>query len=163
MATITFKNGDAYMAKIAKLSQKASEEVCGRAIYEGAAVMIERTKAAVDTLPESRGERGTVEKPLAGPSKLQKKALRESVGIAKAKQDGDFVNVKIGFDGYNSMKTKRWPQGQPNQLIARAVERGTSFMRATPFMKKAVSSAKKDVLAAMGAAMDEKIEEIMRR
>lgn len=163
MATISFKSGDEYMAKLAKLSQKSSEEVCGRAIYDGAAVMIERVKEAVDTLPESGGKMGTPEKPNEGPSKQQKKALKASVGIAKSKQDGDFINVKIGFHGYNSKKTKRWPQGQPNQLIARAVERGTSFMKATPFMKTAVKESRKDVIAAMKRAMDEKIEEIMRR
>lgn len=73
MATISFKSGDEYMAKLAKLSQKSSEEVCGRAIYDGAAVMIERVKEAVDTLPESGGKMGTPEKPNEGPSKLQKK------------------------------------------------------------------------------------------
>ena len=33
------------------------------------------------------------------------------------------LNVKLGFDGYNGMKTKKYPKGQPNVLLARSIKR----------------------------------------
>lgn len=160
MATVSFKSGSEYMIRLQKLSQKASEEVCGRAIYEGAAVMTEAVKKEIDGLRTDSGI-GTEEKPLKGPTKAQVEGLKKSIGIARARDDGGFINVKIGFDGYNDTKTKKYPQGQPNQLVARGVERGTSWLEAQPFMKKAVSNGKKEVIEAMEKGFDEKMKEIM--
>ena len=51
-------------------------------------------------------------------------------------------DVKMGFGGYNSVRTAKYPQGQPNALIARALESGTSFRSKNPFLSRAFNRAK---------------------
>ena len=66
----------------------------------------------------------------------------------------------IGFDGYNSIKSAQWPQGQPNQMVARSVESGTSFMAANPVIKKSISKARPAAKKAMERAGDQQIKKI---
>ena len=77
------------------------------------------------------------------------------------RNDNGFYNVKIGFDGYNSVKTKTWPQGQPNMMVARAVESGTSWMQKQPFMRKAEQSSRSQCEKVMSETVDKEIEKII--
>lgn len=162
MATIKFKNGDEYLKKISRISTGLKENVCGKAIYNAADLVADEIRRRLQAVPtdESYG----LESDLSiGPKKIQKKGLYDSLGIAPMQTEANgYMNVKIGFDGYNSVKTKRWPNGQPNQMVARSVERGTSYMRANPFIKKSVSNTKNAALDAMKKAVDEEIEKIMK-
>lgn len=160
MATIKFADGSDFTKQLQKLSEAAAQEVIGHAIYEGAAVMMDYVKRGVESIETDEGF-GTPDNPNRGPSRLQKEALMTSAGIAKMREDNGLLNVKIGFGGYNGKKTKRWPQGAPNAVVARSVERGTSFMLPQPFMKRAVNAAKADVLKAMENGFNEKMKEIM--
>lgn len=163
MATINFKSED-YLAKIEKLERSAKEKVLGAALYDGAAIVADEVKAGINALPTSPASQwGTPERPLAGINAKQKAGLEASFGIAPAQDDGTgYFHVKLGFDGYNDIKSERWPQGQPNQLIARSAERGTSFMLATPFMKKSVAKARKRCEEAMKARAEKEIQELMK-
>ena len=58
--------------------------------------------------------------------------------------DQGYVNVKLGFDGYNSVKTKKYPNGQPNALIASVTESGSPYREKTGFIRKSVNTSKKD-------------------
>ena len=78
------------------------------------------------------------------------------------KDNDGMYNVKIGFDGYNNIRSKRWPQGQPNQMVARAIESGTSWMSKNRFVGKAVSRVKKQTLAAMQKRAESEINKIMK-
>lgn len=160
MGVITFKDGSEYMLKLQMLSERESEAVAGRAIFEGAAMMMRYTKKGIESL-QTDERHGTPENPTRGPTKAQKEGMMKSAGIAHAREDNGFVNVKIGFGDYNNIKTKRWPKGQPNNMVARSVERGTSFMLPQPFMKRAVKEAKSEVIKAMQEGFNEKMKEIM--
>ena len=72
-----------------------------------------------------------------------------------------FYNVKIGFDGYNSVKTKRWPSGQPNAMVARSIESGTSWMTKQPFMRKAEQASKSQCEHVMSETVDIEIKKII--
>lgn len=104
---------------------------------------------------------GTELRPALGPRKVQKRGLYNSLGIASLQSDAGYLNVKIGFDGYNDVSTRQWPNGQPNQMVARSVERGTSWMKAYPFVKKAAAACRKSVRKAMGKSVEESIARIM--
>jgi hypothetical protein len=91
----------------------------------------------------------------------QRAGLKESMGIAGFRNDDGYLNVKIGFDGYNSHTTKTYPKGQPNVMIARALERGTSFSPATPFVNKAVNRVRAQAEAKMQKTLDEEIKKTM--
>lgn len=68
----------------------------------------------------------------------------------------------MGFDGYNSVKSARWPQGQPNQMVARAVESGTSFMEANPEIKRARARARKAAEKAMERTFERESKKIVK-
>lgn len=160
MATIKFKAGEDYAARLSKLAEREIDTVCGKAIYPGAAVLYAEVQAGIDSIPTDEGY-GTEEAPKSGLKAAQKAGMKKSLGIAKMQDRNGFRNVKIGFDGYNTIKTKRWPKGQPNQMVARSIERGTSFLKATPFMKRAVSRAKKPATEAMSEAFIAAMKEYM--
>lgn len=157
MARIEMKGLDEYTQAISRLERGMRDKVCGKAVYAGAKIVADRMKEAINALPEGQGY-GTTDHPLAGPIRKQKEGLVQSFGITRMRDDNGLRNVKLGFSGYNDTKTKRWPKGQPNAMVARAVERGTSFMKANPFIKKAFNSSKAEALNAMKRAIEENIE-----
>ena len=71
--------------------------------------------------------------------------------------------LKIGFDGYNSVQTKKYPNGQPNAMIAAAINSGTSRRKRTNFIYKAVNKSKQESLAAMKRQFDEDIKNLNRK
>lgn len=88
-------------------------------------------------------------------SKYSKGDLLGSLGITPPGVDSQGnVNVKIGFDGYDS-------KGVANQLKARVMESGTSKIKKRPFVRPAVNKSKKRALEAMQKKFDEEIEIII--
>ena len=137
-------NLEEYNRKIYDLGAKA-QPIIEKAVKEGAAPMADAVRAAINALPtdDSYIRKGSG-KIKSGPATAQKQAMLNGFGIAPIRNDNGFVNVKIGFDGYSNIVTKRWPQGQPIPMIANAVEAGTSFMSANPFMSQTVNSQRKN-------------------
>lgn len=146
--------------RLGALSAATRDLVIPSGLSAGASVLADAVRQGLEALPTSGGH-GSPEQPLSGPSMVQKEALLDSLGITPVGERKGVVNVKIGFDGYNRIRTRRWPNGQPNQMIARAVEGGTSFMHPNPFMKRAVSRSRRMAVADMERTINEKIEEIM--
>ena len=80
---------------------------------------------------------------------------------APMQDQNGYLNVKIGFDGYNRTKTDQYPQGQPNQLVARGVESGTSWKQKHPFIWPAVTRARKKAEEKMAEVLDYEIAKLM--
>ena len=160
MAKITFRGLEQYELRISQLG-KETERIAGEAIYEGAGVVADAIKANIQALPVVNGY-GTASNPLpGGVTAVQKAGLIDGFGISSMQNEGGYLNVKLGFDGYNRTKTEQYPQGQPNQLVARGVESGTSWKQAHPFVKNAVSKSRKNAEKVMAEKLDEEIEKIM--
>lgn len=68
------------------------------------------------------------------------------------------LNVKLGFDGYNGMKTKKYPKGQPNVLLARSIESGSSIAKKRPFVAPAVRKTKKAAEETMAKITMKKVQ-----
>lgn len=163
MATITFKKGDEYIAKLEALERDMRYKVIGAAVYEGANVVADAVQSGISSIPTvAPNAWATPTNPNAGITAKQKAGLHNSFGIAKLQDDSGYLHVKLGFDGYNDVKTKRWPSGQPNQMIARSVERGTSLLQATPFMKSSVSKSRKACINTMKETAENEIQKIMK-
>ena len=161
MARLTFKGLEEYELLISRL-KKGTEEIAGRAIYAGAAVVADEMRANIQSLPVIRGY-GTPEDPLpGGVTDRQKRGLLAGFGISSLKNNNGYLNVKLGFDGYNSTKTKKYPKGQPNAMIARAIESGSSIRKKRPFIRPAVDKAKKKAIEKGQAVIDERIEAITK-
>ena len=166
MATIKFTGLDAYMEKLGVLERR-TDAVINAAIYEGAGITADVFRSEILSLPTSMHHGkpwfGTPQHPARGPSLEQKMGLLDSLGITPVSEDGKgFINAHIGFDGYNGIQSARWPRGQHNQMVARAVNSGTSFMTATPFAKKAAAKSRPKAKAAMKKTAEKSFDELWR-
>lgn len=140
MARITFKGLEEYEKKLSLLA-KDTEQICGAAIYEGASIVADEIKAGIRSLPRQTG--------------VTQKGLEEGFGISKLREDNGFYNVKLGFEGYNA-------NGEPNVMMARIMESGTSKVPKHPFVRPAVNRAKAAAQDKMAAVLDEEIEKRMK-
>lgn len=160
MAKISMEGLDEYTRALSRLEAGVKDKVCGSAIYEAADIVADEIRAGIESLPVDGGY-ASPEDPLKGPNRIQKDALLSSFGITRMRKDDGIFNVKVGFTGYNPIKTKRWPQGQPNAMIARSIERGTSYMEKTPFVKRAMGKAKGQAIETMRKSVEKSIKKIM--
>lgn len=160
MAKMKFKGLDNYVAQLNKLDAN-TREIIGKTIYDGADVVADAIKDAIDSLPVDNAPYSP-DRIKTGISTAQKVGLQKSFGVAKMRVESSVYNVKLGFDGYNAVKTKKYPKGQPNAMIARSVESGTSFMAKHPFVSKATRSSKKTAEQKMKVRFENEIEKIMK-
>ena len=161
MAKITFPGLNDYELMISMLS-KGVDDIAGKAIYAGAGIVADAIKENIKALPIVRGY-GTEKDPLpGGVTAPQKAGLIDGMGISPMQNDAGYLNVKIGFDGYNATKTEKYPQGQPNQLVARGVESGTSWKKKSPFIRPAINASKQRAEDEMARILDEEIEKVMK-
>lgn len=161
MARMTFKAGEEYAIKLSKLAT-GQEEIAKKAIYAAAGIVADKIKANLNSLPEEKFRYLRDGEKFVGVPERQKKDLIDSFGITPITTDskGNW-NAKIGFDGYGSIPTKKYPNGLPNQLLARAIESGSSVRRKKPFVRPAVNATKKQAQAKMAEIIDKEIEKIM--
>ena len=154
-----------FMERQFNLLASEATTVAVRAVYDGAGVSADALRGAVDGLARvsDKAAMGAWRKRV--PSLLsvsQKNGLREGLGIAPMKIENDSVNTKVGFDGYNSVVTKRWPFGQPNQMIAAVCNHGdSSTMIRQPFISTTAEGSSSAIRAAMIKAATEEITKIL--
>ena len=159
MAKMTIGKGmDEYLAKLGNL-EFAAPGLVGQAIYEGAKVVADQVRAEIEALPTAESKRVAIPR---DPTQVEKDGLLDGLGVAKKKNDGGYINVKIGMDGYNTDKTKKYPRGKPNAMIARSIESGSTVMKRNAFISRAVNKTKKEAEAAMQKVIEEGIEKIVK-
>ena len=162
MARISFKGLTEYEMKLAKLPG-STKEIAERAVYEGAKIVADEVKKNLNALNVTTQALAIRAYSNGVPTYITedaKNALIESFGITPLREEKGFYNVKVGFDGYNNVITKKYPKGQPNNMIARSCESGSSSMIKQPFMRPAISRAKKEALSRMAQAADITIKKI---
>ncbi len=158
MAKMTVKGLDEVVDKLSMLGSK-SDQVVKRALYEGAGVVADAVKESIKTIPISEAW-GTQESPKRGPTADEWLGLREGLGISPMITANGRTDVSVGFDGYCGASTKKYPKGKPVAMIARSVERGTSFMYSTKFIKPAARAAKSKAIAKMQQTAAEEIQKL---
>lgn len=159
MATLKF-DASAYVAKLNQLG-KSIEPIAKMAVYDAAKIVTDAITDEIKALPTVReNQHGTSDKPLNGVTEAQKSGLLEGVGIARMRDEGGVINTKIGFDGYNKTRTRKFPNGQPNALIARSVEHGTTFRTKNRFIKRAVDKSKPKAEKAIADRFDSAMAKI---
>lgn len=160
MARITFKGSDEYALKLSRLAT-GSEEIAKKAIFQGAKVVADKIKANLAGIPTDKFRFLRGGDMFHGLTDTQKSDLIASFGITPImRDDNGNWNTKIGFDGYGSTPTKKYKNGLPNQLLARAVESGSSVRRKHPFVRPAVNATKKAVINKMDEVIQEETEKL---
>lgn len=125
--------------------------------------MANKIRANLESLPEESFRYLYGDDMFDGVPSTQKQELLDSFGLTPIEMDyRGMWNVKIGFDGYGRHPTKTYPQGLPNQLLARSIESGSSWRKKHPFVRPAVAATKKEALAIMQKVVDEETEKIMK-
>lgn len=160
MATIKMEGMDRYIRQLENVAN-ATTGICKAAVYAGAGVVVKEIAKGIEGLRANYDVYSMVAYNRGAPTYInikQKKGLRDSLGIAKIQEKYGVVSTKIGFDGYNDIKTDRWPEGQPNAMIARACESGSSAMVKQPFVRPAVDRSEQQALSAMEEAADKVIK-----
>lgn len=151
------KGMDEYLSQLGNLEYTAPLAI-GRAVYDGAKVVADAVKRNIEALPvddSMHAERVT------GMKTIQKEGLKHGFGISHAETVNGYKHVKLGFDGYNNIRTKKYPNGQPNAMVARTFEGGNSFTKKTPFVGPAVRSSRDQAEAAMARTVDAEITKAM--
>lgn len=156
MARFEFTGIDEYLDKLNKVGDRA-KGLCKRALYDGAAVVADAVRAEVQALPTTDRD-GSPQLPF----EYEKQGLLDSLGVSKMKEKDGYIYTHIDFDGYNRMRSKKYPGGHPNSMIARAINSGTSKRPKNPFMTRAIHGARAACEAAMKSRMDADITEIMK-
>lgn len=159
MAKLKMRGLEEYEKQLTKI-YALSEECIGQAIHDGAGVVADAVRAKIEALPidERRVKNGEL---LYGLSQAQKDGLLDGFGISRMQNDSGYINVKLGFAGYNSVVTKKYPQGQPNAMIARSVNSGTSFRQRIPFVDNAVREKKAECEEKMAKKFDEVLKKAL--
>lgn len=162
MATITFKDQEAYFEKLRMLDAAfRKEETIEKAVHAGAGVVADVIRASLEALPEDNFARLRPGEVFSVISPQQKKDLAASFGLSEMKRDKNgFVYTKAGFDGYGRFKTKKYPNGLPNALLARSIEKGSSVRLRRPFVEKSARSATDEAVKAMDEVIENEIKKI---
>lgn len=156
------KGIDTYIGELNMLLS-TEDEVCGKAIYKAAGTVADEVRAGIQGLPQRvDGRKRKKGQRTKGVTKEQKQGLLDGFGITHARTDGSFRHVKLGMDGYNAKKTQKYPNGQPNAMIARMVESGSENHQKTPFIGPAVKRTKERAERIMQETIDESIKTIMK-
>lgn len=157
MAKMQVKGLEDWIANLEKL-QDVPRETVGEIVTAGAAVVADSIRAQIEALPVKRPG----EKSPDAITSVQKKGLREGFGISPIKEkDDNTTDRRVGFNGYNGQKTKKFPQGQPNIVIARSICSGTSFRPKNDFFGRGVKQSKKDAEEAMRGTLEAWVNEQM--
>ena len=135
----------------------------GEAVYAMADVVANAIRSNIQSLSANTTEEDNIKAYKSGEksrlTEKEKDGLLDGFGISSMRYEMGFVNVKLGFDGYNSVKTKKYPNGQPNNLIAGITESGSPYRDKTPFVRTAIAKTKEPANQAAQIVIDKKLSE----
>lgn len=158
---ITLKTTSEFQVTLEKVAGKA-DDIAKRAVYVGAGIMADQVKSNIRALQTDKGRVLKDNEKFNVVTKKQKADLEAGLGISPISVDRDGnINAKVGFDGYGSVPSEKYPNGLPIPLLARAVESGSSVRQKKPFIRPAISQARNKAKEAMAKVIDTEIEKIM--
>lgn len=164
MATITVKNLDKY-ADLFSSKGLGREGIIKYAVYDGAKIIADGVRDAIEGLHALPNDAAyiAIKKHIKGNITVeQQKGLLDGLFLEPITNHDGYISTRIGFAGYNSIRSDEYPNGQPNAMIARSVEGGTSARRKQPFVRPTVNKLRKQAEQAMSSSLDEKLKETMK-
>lgn len=161
MAKITFPGQEEFGEKLRQLEAAfMSDEPLERAVAKGAKPVADEIRNRLGGVPAQKFRRLYGDDQFTSLSESEKADLLASFGLTPVKNDKGYIHTKAGFDGYGSHPTKSYPQGVPNQLVARAAESGSSVRQKHPFVRPAVNATKNEAIREMEKSIDEDLKKI---
>ena len=165
MARVSFKGFEQYGKTLKELEFAAAQgTLLEEAVKAGAKPVADEIRRRLDALPSDDFRKLEPGEKFTGVPVVNHLDLLDSFGLTPVDRDRNgFVHVKAGFDGYGSKPTKAYPKGIPNQLLARAVESGSSVREKTPFVRPAVNATRKEAEAEMDRVVRQELEKIFEK
>lgn len=153
-----FKGLKEYVDKLERLSNRFNTEACIEiAVDEGAKVVAEYTQKELANLPTDDTPKKLDQR--KGIRSIQKKFLIKEFGTTPLANDKGFINEKTGVDK-GTLTYGDSGYYTPAVVLARSLERGTSFLPKNPVFSRASRKARKPCLEAMEKSLNQSIEAI---
>lgn len=150
-----------------------ANKIAATSLYKGAGIVADALTAAINNIktePFHYAKDGEMRLP----SPEEKAALGQGkYGVAKFRGSGTEIETSIGVGdaGYATLGSAKrlgtiksgkhkGERGVPIPLIANSIEHGTSFMQKQPFRRLAFSRSKNTAVSAIGAAIEQQLQEI---
>ena len=137
-----------------------TDEVVADVTRAGASVTADEMRSELKSLKTSDKYEGGNGKRY--PRAKDVKGLLDSLGYTPVGFNDSVADSNVGFDGYNENKTKKFPNGHPNRMIANSINKGTSFMIAQPFINRTKRKAQAKCIDTMQAMLDKEIKKITK-
>lgn len=162
VARVSFKGAKDYAKALKKLEFTAQQgNLLEDAVKAGAKPVADEIRRRLDALPSDDFRKLEPGEKFTGLPVVNHLDLLDGFGLTPVDRDRNgFVHVKAGFDGYGSKPTKAYPKGIPNQLLARAVESGSSVREKMPFVRPSVNATRKKAEAEMDKTIRQELEKI---
>lgn len=165
MAKIEFKGIEDYSKQLDKLG-RTGLGIIKAAVYVGADEIADSVRQSIESLPTMASEKSAIiawrqDVPSEALTQKQKDGLLQGLGLSPMQEKNGFVYTKLGFAGYNDVRTKSYPNGQPNSLIARSLESGSSARKKHPFVRPAANRARGAAVDRMAGKVDEMLTKAM--
>ena len=127
-----------------------AEGVAKQGIFEGAGLIADAVRANIDGIRTGGKSDWETRR-----REMQKAGLREGLTTSPIQPFKGGIYGGVGFDGYNA-------KGQPNQLIARVFNSGTSFSSKQAFFESAVRRTRSAAKQRVIDKMNEEFEKIAK-
>ena len=153
-----------YEKKIMKLGQDGVA-IIKQAVYEGGdelAGAVRESINSMDTVDDVKVLAAwRKQEKFDGLTEEQKKGLQKGLKLEKMKNENGYIYTQLKFVGYNEVVTKQYPKGQPNALIARSMESGSSARPKHPFFRPAITRHRDTAEKRMTTKVYELVNKIM--
>lgn len=161
MAKITFKRQSEYGILLGKFADAYwIDKALRDAVHEGAGIVADAIRSELESLPEEKFRHLDYDEKFSSVPTSQKRDLIDGFGLSPIRDKDGFVHAKAGFEGYGHYPTNTYPQGIPNEYLARVVESGSSVRDKNPFVRPAIKKSRKEAIEAMEKSIDENIKKI---
>ena len=153
----------------------SAHKIAATSLYKGAGIVADALTASINNIKTEPFHYVKSGETPRLPSPQEKAALGQGqFGVAKFKGSGSEIETSIGVgkEGYTHImgtgkksEKSRYNEGRDKsvQEIAFAINSGTSFMKKQPFMRLAFNRTKNAAISAIGASIEQQLQEIADR
>ena len=157
--TMKTEGMDKIISMLQELGQQAGSAAAA-GLYDGAGAMANEIKHNAEGIQTAKRRHNEPGGRLPTPEEKAAVLAAKGSGIARFRRDLDGVNTSVGYSkaGYVMMNGRK----TPIQLIANAINSGTSFMKKQAFFRRAVNRGSRDAEAAIIRTIEARINAITK-
>lgn len=161
MAKITSVGFDELAKQFETVADHAGA-IASEALYAGAGLMADKLRSSVENLSVDGTNRRHASNQVLD---YEKEALQKGLMVEKFKTDvaRGYKETAVTFKGRTDHRTKRYPDGMPIILLARAIIKGTPFRKANRFFPNTVNRNRAEVEQLMVKTAEEEMAKKLNR